>query len=395
MPTPRDLTITNTDLPGEYVHGFVTGAVRIVSGHIAEVAPRLDPGSMPELDATGCTLLPGLIDVHVHGAAGYDTMDASQEALQAMAAFFARHGVTAFLATTMTAPHAETLAAVRGAAAYRPESGARLLGVHLEGPYLSPKFPGAQLAEAIRLPDPAEFHELADAGPVCMITLAPEQLGAPALMAAARERGIVVVAGHTDATYTEIESAVDLGLNMATHTYNAMSGLHHRKPGTLGAVLSDDRIYAQLIADNIHVHPAAMDILARCKGPDRTVLITDAMRATGLPEGEYDLGGQMVTVREDQCRLADGTLAGSVLTLERGLANFMAASGWPLDKAWPAASRTAAPRAWARSRNGVNRPRVFGRSGASERTSGRGRHDCLRRGCVPGRAGTAEHECRP
>lgn len=342
MSSPGELTITNAQFPAEHLPGFVTGALRIAAGRIAEVAPRLDSGSTPELDATGCTLLPGLIDVHVHGAAGYDTMDAGQEALQAMATFFARHGVTAFLATTMTAPHAPTLAAVAGVAAHTPVAGARLLGVHLEGPYLSPKFPGAQLADAIRLPDLEEFLELVDAGPVRMITLAPEQLGAAALMAVARARGIVIVAGHTDATYAEIEAAVEDGLSMATHTYNAMSGLHHRQPGTLGAVLSDDRIYAQLIADNIHVHPAAMNILARCKGPDRTLLITDAMRATGLPEGAYDLGGQAVTVRGQECRLADGTLAGSVLTLERGLKNFMAASGWPLDKAWPAASRTAA-----------------------------------------------------
>ena len=121
-----------------------------------------------------------------------------------------------------------------------------------------------------------------------------------------------------------------------------MTGLHHRQPGTLGAVLTDDRIFAQLIADNIHVHPAAMAVLARCKGPERIVLITDAMRAAGLPPGEYDLGGQTVTVRDGQCRLAGGTLAGSVLTMERALANFMAASGWSLAQAWPTSSRTPA-----------------------------------------------------
>ena len=134
----------------------------------------------------------------------------------------------------------------------------------------------------------------------------------------------------------------DVGVTQATHTYNAMSGLHHRRPGTLGAVLSDDRVFAQLIADNIHVHPAAMRILARCKSWDRTVLITDAMRAAGLAPGEYDLGGQTVTVQDGACRLKDGTLAGSVLTLERGLANYVQASGLSIADAWPAAGPTPA-----------------------------------------------------
>ena len=161
-------------------------------------------------------------------------------------------------------------------------------------------------------------------------------------MRAALDAGVTVVAGHTSATYEEAIDAFDLGVSQATHTYNAMTGLHHRRPGTLGAVLTDDRVFAQLIADNIHVHPAAMAVLARCKGAARTVLITDAIRAAGLAEGDYELGGQPVTVRDGQCRLADGTLAGSVLTMDRALVNLMAATGWSLAQAWPASSRTAA-----------------------------------------------------
>ncbi len=221
-------------------------------------------------------------------------------------------------------------------------NGARIVGIHLEGPFISPKFPGAQLAESIREPDLAEFAELVDAGPVCMMTMAPEQPGADELMAAMLEADVAIVIGHTDATYEQATDAIARGATQATHTYNAMTGLHHRRPGTLGAVLSNDAIYAQLIADNIHVHPAAMNVLARCKGVERTILITDAMRAAGLPTGEYDLGGQPVTVADGQCRLHDGTLAGSVLTMDVALINFMAASGWPLAKAWPASSRTAA-----------------------------------------------------
>ncbi|MCC9076923.1 N-acetylglucosamine-6-phosphate deacetylase [Litorilinea aerophila] len=357
MASNHELFITHAMVPAEFLPapqasslpGFGPGFVHIRQGQIVSVnvpGAAAPPRGVRRLNAEGCILLPGLIDVHVHGAMGHDTMDATPEALAAMARFFAAHGVTAFLATTMTASAEATLAAVRAAADYcrgpQEPGGARLLGVHLEGPFISPEFPGAQRADQIRPPDLAEFDALCQAGPVRMITLAPEQPGAKALIAAARRRQIVAVAGHTSATYEECLAGIEAGITQATHTYNAMTGLHHRRPGTLGAVLSDDRVYAQLIADNIHVHPAAMKILARCKGPSRTVLITDAMRAAGLPPGQYDLGGQMVTVQDNQCRLADGTLAGSVLTLERGLAHFTAASGLDLAQSWPAASRTPA-----------------------------------------------------
>jgi N-acetylglucosamine-6-phosphate deacetylase len=307
------------------------------------------------LDASGCTLLPGFIDVHVHGAAGADTMDGDPAALARMARFFAHHGVTAFLPTTMTASAASTLTAVQGVAAAgeRPHpNGAAILGVHLEGPFISPRFPGAQAIGDIRPPDLVEFRTLCAAGPVRMITLAPEMPGALDVIEEARSRAIVVVTGHTAATYAECEAGIAAGVSQATHTYNAMSGLHHREPGTLGSILSNDHVYAQLIADNIHVHPAAMKILARCKGMMRTILITDAIRAAGLAPGRYDLGGQEVTVTivatgvggelQGQCRLADGTLAGSVLTMERALANFGAATGLGLAEIWPAASLSAA-----------------------------------------------------
>jgi N-acetylglucosamine-6-phosphate deacetylase len=271
-------------------------------------------------------------------------MDASPSALATLAEFLASHGVTTFLPTTMTAPHSNTLLAVRAVAQFNRtrQAGARAIGVHLEGPYISPQFPGAQPASFIRPPNPTELAELLAAGPVRMITLAPEAPGAPVLIHQARAQNVVVVMGHTNATYADCLAAVERGVSQATHTYNAMRGLHHREPGALGAVLNHDAIDAQLIADNIHVHPAAMHILARCKGVERTLLISDAIRATGLAPGVYDLGGQTVTVRDGECRLADGTLAGSLLTLERALANFITATGLPLAAAWPAASRTPA-----------------------------------------------------
>ena len=339
--------------PAKDEPSFSQATVLLAHGQIrAIIAPDTGPdagpdrasdAALPWLDATGCTVLPGFIDLHVHGAAGHDTMDATPAALTALATFFTQHGVTGFLPTTMTADRAATLAAVRNVTATGAvDGGARVLGVHLEGPFISPKFPGAQRADQIRPPDVTEFAALLQAGPVRMITLAPEVDGAAQLMAMARAEDVVVVVGHTNADYDVCQAAFAAGASQATHTYNAMTGLHHRRPGTLGAVLTNDTVDAQLIADNIHVHPAAMEILARCKGPQRTLLITDAMRAAGLPPGRYELGGQPVTVANHACRLEDGTLAGSVLTMERALANFMAANSWPLHKAWPATSRNAA-----------------------------------------------------
>lgn len=340
--------------------GLRRSTIVLQSGQIAAVEPQApapengtaqnSPPDNTQFDAEGCTILPGFVDVHVHGGMGCDTMDATPEAIQRMSHFHAQHGTTALLPTTMTGPASETQAAVEAVTAFlassdkttaadeKPDAGARVLGVHLEGPFISPEFPGAQPAIHIRPPDLEEFARLVEAGPVRMMTLAPEQPGALGLIDVATRRGVVTVLGHTNASYAECQAAVLHGLSQATHTYNAMRGLHHREPGALGAVLSDARIDAQLIADNVHVHPAAMNILARCKGAARTLLITDAMRAAGLPPGEYTLGGQPVTMQNGECRLADGTLAGSVLTMERALKNFVAATGWTLAQAWPVSS---------------------------------------------------------
>ena len=302
----------------------------------------------PFLDGSDCILLPGFIDVHIHGSAGGDMMDATPESLATISQFLVKHGVTGFYATTVSASHAETLAAVTNVARFVGQSqpagadalptGSRILGVHLEGPYINAQFPGAQNPDFIRPPSLEEFEALLAAGPVRMITLAPEVEGADALIERALAAGVRVVLGHTAATFDQASAAIDAGVTQATHTYNAMTGLHHRRPGAVGAALSDDRIYAQLIADGIHVHPAAMRILGRCKGPTRTLLISDAMRASGMPEGRYDLGGLPVIVQDGVCRLEDGTLAGSVLALDAALRNFMSANGWPLVQAWPLTS---------------------------------------------------------
>ncbi len=336
-----ELLVTQGCLPAGS-SGFAVADLLVTHGQIAQ--PGVHTGEQPILNARGCYVLPGFVDVHIHGGAGHDMMDADPAALLALARFLATHGVTSFLATTMTAPHDQTLAAVTAATPLVDQStgGARILGVHLEGPYISPQFPGAQAASSIRPPNLAEFAELTASGSVRMITLAPEVPGADRLIQAAVRQGIVAVLGHTNATYEECQTAITRGVSQATHTFNAMRGLHHRQPGTLGAVLSSDALSAQIIADKVHVHPAGLKILARCKGPEQILLITDAMRAAGLGPGEYEFGGQPVTVQNDECRLADGTLAGSILTMDKALRNFMAAAGWDLAQSWPMSSQTPA-----------------------------------------------------
>lgn len=394
MPTAGQILIQAGQVPSEFSNsspslttGFTAADLLIEQGRIVAVGDLQPTQPIPRLQAQGCWVLPGFVDLHIHGSAGHDVMDGTPAALAAIAAFLVQHGVTAFAPTTMTAPHDNTLRAVAGVTQYVAEQTrskgdkekhpsapslplslsprldaprARILGIHLEGPYISPHFPGAQPASFIRPPNLAEFAELLAAGPIRLITLAPEEPGAEALVRLARAHNVVVVLGHTNATYADCEQAVAWGVSQATHTYNAMRGLHHRQPGTLGGVLSLDTIDAQLIADNIHVHPAGMKILARCKGADRTLLISDAIRATGLPEGEYELGGQPVWVKNGECRLAEGTLAGSILTMDQALRNFMAATGWSLAQAWPTTSRTPARTLGLAAEIGTLRPGAWG-----------------------------------
>lgn len=307
-----------------------------------------DPGAgSPDgscLDAADLHVVPGFIDLHVHGSDGYDTMDAEPDTFQGMSAFYVRHGVTGFMPTTTTAAKADIRQAVAAAAAARDGgvTGARILGVHVEGPFISPAYPGAQNPRYICEPDLAFVEETARHGIVKLMTVAPEIPQGETLVRMLRRLDIVPVMGHTAGTYAQAHAGIEWGISQATHTFNAMRGLHHREPGALGCVMQDPRIHAQLIADNIHVHPAAMHILALCKSFDGILLITDAIRATGQPEGIYDLGDLKVEVRNGACRLADGTLAGSVLTMERALANLLAATQAPLQCAWPASSLTAA-----------------------------------------------------
>jgi N-acetylglucosamine-6-phosphate deacetylase len=299
----------------------------IEDGRIAAIEPARQVSPSPDegrvVEAGGLWVTPGMIDVHVHGAVGCDTMDATPEALQKMGEFFLRQGVTSYLPTTITSSPEATWRAIDNAVRYNQDGGpgARPLGLHLEGPYLGYKNRGAQPPDWLRSPDPAEYRRWFETGFIRLVTLAPEIPGALELIRDGAGEGVRFSAGHTEASFAQMRQAADAGLTQATHTFNGMAGLHHREPGTVGAILTDDRIFAEVIADGIHLHPAVLGLVFRAKGPARTLLVTDAMRAAGMEDGDYDLGGQTVTVADGIARTAAGGLAGSTLTMRQALQN--------------------------------------------------------------------------
>jgi N-acetylglucosamine-6-phosphate deacetylase len=315
-------------------------------GHIAGIGSDAPP-ILPDaeiLDAQGGLVLPGFIDVHTHGGMLHDTMDARPDTLPSLSAFYAQHGVTGFLATTWSESHERISRALENArqALSQPMPGAALLGVHLEGPYLNASKCGAQSPIHIRPAAREEALSYLDTGVIRLISVAPEIEANHWLIAEAFRRGIRVSAAHTAASYEQIAAAVGLGLRHLTHTYNAMTPLHHREPGVVGAALSMDELTCELIADNIHVHPGAMRALYRARGLDGVILISDSVCAAGMPDGEYNIDDRTVRLDHGTVRLPDGALAGSALTMERALVNFAAAVGAPVEQVWPVSSRSAA-----------------------------------------------------
>ncbi|MEF3302723.1 N-acetylglucosamine-6-phosphate deacetylase [Paenibacillus sp. GYB003] len=306
------------------------GTIRAIGDELLPV-----PAHAQVRDCGGALLLPGFIDVHVHGGDGHGMMDASPEALDGMSRFHARHGTTAFLATTSTARADRIERALRCAAErVGGTPGAELAGIHLEGPYLNEKRRGAQSKEHLRLPQPEEIDAFVEAagGHMRLVTLAPELEGGLAAVSRLAAGGITVSAGHSDATLREIEAAVQAGLTHTTHHFNGMSPLHHREPGLAGAGLALGELTTELICDGIHVHPAVVKLLFETKGPDKVCLITDAVSPAGLPDGEY---GDVV-VSGGEIRLKDGSsLAGSSLTMLQALKNAMRFTGYPLEKLLP------------------------------------------------------------
>jgi N-acetylglucosamine-6-phosphate deacetylase len=314
------------------------GRIASISSHVATDVPV----GARVLDFPGATLGPAFFDVHIHGAKGHDVMEATSTALAAMGSFLAQHGTASFLATTVTTPLDATLRSLSGLAKLlaRPapqaeQAGrAQAIGIHLEGPFLSHTRRGVQPPEHLLAPDVATFDRLFEAaeGHVRLMTLAPELPGAVELTAHATARGVRVSLGHSDATAAETRAAIKAGAISATHTFNAMRPLDHREPGILGTVLTCDAIYAEMICDGIHTAPEMVKLWWRAKGPERAILVTDAISATGMPDGEYQLGDFAVQVANGRA-MARGVLAGSVLTLDRALTNFMEFTGAPLERA--------------------------------------------------------------
>jgi N-acetylglucosamine-6-phosphate deacetylase len=287
----------------------------------------------------------GYLDIHTHGTAGHQAIDGQPEDLAGMAREFARHGVTGFLAGVGgSAAHIES--GVTGVRDYLlfPVAGARCLGVHLEGPFLSPHRPGAFRPESIVPADPDMLArwQARSGGHIRLLTVAPEIPGAADLIHAAHQLGIICSAGHSDATTTQARTMVDRGVHAVTHLFNAMPALHHREPGLVGIALTDDRVTTEIIADGVHVAPEMVALVHRAKGVHRIALITDSIAAAGLDDGEYQFEEQRVIVRDGQARLADGTLAGSTLTMDRAVRNFASFSGIPVQDALPAATSTPA-----------------------------------------------------
>lgn len=322
---------------------LVQGDIEIEDGKILRVGKDL-PRKEEDLavDCAGSyTVVPGFVDVHIHGCAGADTCDATREALEAMAAFLLAHGVTSFCPTTMTTSR-ETIQAALLAAKdmmdHPMEGGARVVGVNMEGPFIAKERKGAQKEEDIMPPDFPLFQRFYEesGGIVRLVDVAPEQPGGLDFVEKASQLCTVSIA-HTTADYDQAKAAFDKGVTHATHLFNAMSGLHHRKPGVVGAVFDDSRVRGELICDGFHIHPAVLRAAFRLLG-DRAVIVSDSMRANGMPEGEaFDLGGQMVTVHQGKALLPDGTIAGSVTNLHQEIKNLVS-FGVPFEQAVKAAT---------------------------------------------------------
>lgn len=279
------------------------------------------------------TLIPGLIDLHIHGGYGADVMDSTSGALQTMAKELVREGTTSFLATTITQSQEKLEKALSNIATYmkgqNESKGAEVLGVHLEGPFISEKRAGAQPVAHIQKPNVDLFTKWDDLvqGLIKVVTLAPEQDSDFQLIKALNKQRKIVSIGHSDATQAEVAEAIQAGARHVTHLYNGMRGFHHREAGVVGAALLYDELFTELIVDGVHSSKESVQLAFRLKGRDKLILITDSMRAKGLAAGSYDLGGQSVYVKGNQALLEDGTLAGSMLKMNEALENMHAFTG--------------------------------------------------------------------
>lgn len=317
-----------------YMDRIEDGSVRIAGNKITELNPQ-DDNDAVVIDAHGLYLSPGFIDIHIHGAAGKDTMEGSRDSLTAIAKAIARHGTTSFVPTTMTMDIPSIRKAI-SAAADAKENGtgaANVLGVHLEGPFINADMMRAQNPKYVLMPSIEAFQQMTGEfeSDVIFVTLAPEMPGCDSLIRYLCTKGIKVSMGHTKADYSTAMSAVADGVSHVTHLFNAMPPLHHRVPGVIGAALESE-ITAEMIADGIHIDYPALRIAIRQKGIDHMILITDAMMGCTMPEGKYTLGGQEVYLSGGTAKLKDGTFAGTLLTLDEAVRNLKNNTEYPLNE---------------------------------------------------------------
>lgn len=332
------ITASRLITPIEWIESPI---VVVEDGHITALRSRSD-AEIPAgrlLDFPDLILAPGFIDIHIHGGAGRDAMEADESALAQIEHQLVRHGVTAYLPTTVTASQEKILNALNGlgkliGTANKNPGRAVPLGIHLEGPFISHEKRGVHPPQDLLPPSPQALERFwqASAGTIRMMTIAPELSGAVETIQYARTLGVHSSLGHSNATYQEAQSGIAAGADHATHTFNAMRPLDHRDPGILGAVLENDDLTADIIADGIHVHPSILNLFLRAKGEGRAILITDAISATDMPDGVYSLGGLEVQLSNGRCEY-QGKLAGSVLTLDRAIRNVMTFAGWKVQQA--------------------------------------------------------------
>ncbi|MFZ7131763.1 MAG: N-acetylglucosamine-6-phosphate deacetylase [Eubacteriales bacterium] len=322
----------NAIINGKIIIGdtLVTDKVLIFREKIIDIIPTSEMNKYPiqhMYDVNGQYVSPGFIDIHTHGAMGHDVMDGDGEGIKVIAQSYASHGVTGFLPTTMTMDVGsieKALGNIKKSAMDEPV-GSKILGCHLEGPFISPQNAGAQNANFIQNPNFQLLEKHKEL--IKVVTIAPELADAEDFIRKCVAYDIVVSIGHSCGTYEDAIHAIHMGARSISHTFNAMTPLHHRKPGIIGAAMDKDEIYCELIADNIHVHPSVQRILLKIKGIDKVILVTDSMRACGMKNGVYDLGGQTVVVEDNSARLENGTLAGSILTINSALNNFKINTG--------------------------------------------------------------------
>lgn len=312
---------------------------------IVDIKPQGSYKEAQIIDVNGAYISPGFIDIHIHGSNGADVMDAKEESLQNISNYLAGNGTTSWLATTMTVGVNEIRESLHTVGKYMSSEhkGAQILGVHLEGPFLSPLAKGAHAEEYIIKPTIENYKAITDGIPdiVRLITIAPEQEGALELVPYLKEKKVTASLGHTKCTYQQCCMGIEAGMHHVCHFYNAMTPLNHREPGAVGAVFDNDSTTIELIADLVHIHPAALRLAVKMKGPHKTVLITDAMSAAGLQDGVYELGGIPVIVRNGEARQEDGTLAGSTLSQDVALRN-MIKIGIPSEDVIPMLTETPA-----------------------------------------------------